>query len=99
MNGSWSDRRRKKKSVAVSAAAPGAHLPDRPFKRFVIGSSVLGSVAFIVTALHSSSLKDAAIEASAVAVTIGLTAGFISAFGKKAFAYVMAFAREILSHP
>lgn len=83
----------------LSAPVPGANLPARPLKRFVVGFLALGSVAFVITALFSSTVSDAICDGTIAALSVGILAGIVSAFGKKALAYVIALAREIITNP
>ena len=88
-----------RKGAGDPASAPGANLPGKWSLRFLLGFLVAGSVAFVGVALWSSSWSILLSRAPLAGLLVGLIGGLISAFGKKAFAYVLAFAREVIFNP
>jgi hypothetical protein len=78
---------------------PDDTLPDKPLKRFVVGSCVCGLVAFAAVILHSSRPTAALVDAGVVAAVCGVAAGIFAAFGKKILRSLLTLAAEIFFHP
>lgn len=74
-------------------------LPDCPWKRFAWGFSIGAAVTFICVFLYSSRFSEGAADGGAAALLVGIPAGVISAFGKKALRWIIALASEVLSSP
>ena len=74
-------------------------LPDRPLKRFILGFSTAGTVAFIILFIHGDTLKEGFIFGAIAMILAGFICGIISAFGKKMIHAIMTIAGEFLSNP